>query len=76
MALSPQARIRLTLFATIASTAIALLGALAMVDRVRVVDVLALFFGGFGAGAGLVASVVQNRKLVTPPGLGAREIGS
>ena len=76
MALSPQAKVRLTVFATILSTGLALLGALAMRDHVRLVDILALFFGGFGAGAGLVASVFQNRRIVTPPPIGAREIRS
>jgi len=75
MALSPQVRTRLTMLATLVSTAIALLGALAMIDRVRLVDVLALFFGGFGAGAGLAASIVQHRKLRTPPLAGARDVG-
>ena len=72
MALSAQARMRFTLSATVLSVVIALLGALAMVDRVRLVDILALFFGGFGAGAGLVASIVQNRRLVAPPPLDGR----
>lgn len=75
MALSPQVRTRLTMLATLVSTAIALLGALALIDRVRLVDVLALFFGGFGAGAGLAASIVQQRKLRTPPLVGARDAG-
>ena len=61
------------MLATIVSTAIALLGALALIDRVRLVDVFALFFGGFGAGAGLVASIVQHRRLRTPPLVGARD---
>ena len=62
MALSPRVVARLTALATLASTAVALLGALAMSDRVRLVDIILLFFGGFGAGAGLASLLVQRRR--------------
>ena len=52
---------RLTTIATLASAATALIGALAMGDRARLVDILALFFGGAGAGAGVASMLVQRR---------------
>ena len=36
--------------------------ALALMDRVRLVDILTLFFTGFGAGAGLVKTVLDFRE--------------
>ena len=62
MARSPRTAARLSLLVTVSSLVTALLGALAMRDRVRLVDVLVLFFGGAGAGAGLAALVVQRRQ--------------
>ena len=62
MAFSPRVAARLTAFATLASAALALLGALAMLDRVRLVDIISLFFGGVGAGAGMAALLVQRRR--------------
>ena len=40
----------------------ALGGALESMGRVRLVDVLTLFFGGFGAGAGLTKTIADMRK--------------
>jgi hypothetical protein len=62
MALSPRVAGRLATLGTIASFALALIGALAMSDRVRLVDIISLFFGGVGAGAGLVVVVGQRRR--------------
>jgi hypothetical protein len=39
-----------------------LLGALSLVPRVKLVEVLTVFAGGVGAGAALVAAVVEFRK--------------
>ena len=38
-----------------------LLSTLSLVDRIRLVDILVLFFSGVGAGAGLVKTVVDVR---------------
>jgi hypothetical protein len=40
-----------------AAAALGLMSALTMIGEVRLVNILILFFGGFGAGAGLVAAV-------------------
>ena len=58
---SPAVVARLTAIGTIASAIVALLGVLAARGDMRLVDVLSIFFGGFGAGAGVVALVVQRR---------------
>lgn len=50
---------RLRLIATAVTVAVALVAALSMVGRVRLVDVLVLFFGGFAAGATLVDLIRQ-----------------
>ena len=42
--------------------ATSLLGALSLVPRVKLVEVLTVFAGGVGAGAALVAAVVEFRK--------------
>jgi hypothetical protein len=44
-----------------ASVLTALFSALGMNDRVRVVDIILLFGSGVGTGAGIVATVVQER---------------
>ena len=38
-----------------------LLSTLSLVDRIRLVDILVLFFSGVGAGAGLVKTVTDGR---------------
>jgi hypothetical protein len=38
------------------------LSAFAVVDRIRLVDILTLFFTGFGAGAGLVKTILDFRE--------------
>ena len=52
---------RLPLVVTACSALVGLLGALALRDRVRLVDILSLFFGGVGTGAGLTEAVVRRR---------------
>jgi len=37
------------------------LNVLTLVDRIRLVDILLLFFSGFGAGAGLVKTIIDVR---------------
>lgn len=62
MVIAPRVATRLTTLATLASIAVGMLGALAMSDRVRLVDIVSLFFGGVGAGAGTAALIVQRRR--------------
>ena len=37
------------------------LNVLTLIDRIRLVDILLLFFSGFGAGAGLVKTIIDVR---------------
>jgi hypothetical protein len=53
---------RLGIIAALIGTLAAVSGAIQMIGTIRVVDILLLFFGGFGAGAGLVKAVSQYRK--------------
>jgi hypothetical protein len=41
----------------------AFLNALQLTGRIRLVDILTLFFGGFGAGVGIVKTVMDFRQL-------------
>ncbi len=50
---------RLRLIQMVLTMAVALIAALSMVGRVRLVDVLILFFGGFAADASLVGYIRQ-----------------
>lgn len=52
---------RLAQLGTVLGFAVALWSAALLVDRVRAVDIVALFAGGFGAGAGLTALLVERR---------------
>ncbi len=52
---------RIGLIATIFCVAVAALDAVLMADRLRLVDILTLFFGGFGAGAGMVKAIIDYR---------------
>lgn len=54
-------RERLSLLSTLLSVALAMFGAYEARDHVRTVDILILFFGGVGSGAGLAALAVQLR---------------
>ena len=56
---------RLSLIAAVVGLLAALLGVIQMIDRIRVVDVLLLFFGGFGAGAGLIKAIMDYRMKKT-----------
>jgi hypothetical protein len=60
-------REKLALLSTILGAAISLASALAMRDHVRLVEIIGLFFGGFGSGAGLALMVAtqRNRRAAT-----------
>jgi hypothetical protein len=44
------------------SCGVAVLAALKLIDRVRVVDIITLFATGFAAGAGLVSGLMRLRR--------------
>jgi hypothetical protein len=60
-------REKLALLSTILGAAISLASALAMQDHVRLVEIIGLFFGGFGSGAGFAVMVAtrRNRRAAT-----------
>ena len=53
---------RLATVSTVLGAVISFVSALAMRDSVRLVDILALFFGGMGAGAGLASLGVSRAR--------------
>ena len=55
-------RKRLGLIGAVLGILVAVLGAYQMIGVIRTVDILTLFFGGFGAGAGLVKMILDYRK--------------
>ena len=55
-------RDKLALFSTILGTIIGIASAVAMRDHIKLVEILGLFFGGFGSGAG-VAMLVATRRI-------------
>jgi hypothetical protein len=55
-------RKRLDLIGTILAIFIAFFGAYQMIGNIRTVDIITLFFGGFGAGAGMVKLILDYRK--------------
>jgi hypothetical protein len=55
-------RKRLEFIGTILAIFIAFFGAYQMIGNIRTVDILTLFFGGFGAGAGMVKLILDYRK--------------
>jgi hypothetical protein len=61
-------RKRLGLIGAIIGILVAVLGAYQMIGIIRTVDILTLFFGGFGAGAGLVKMILDYRKEKTSTG--------
>lgn len=62
---------RFALILAVVSFFLAFLSAAAHWGEIRLVDLLLLFFGGFGAGAGVTAAVVRHRFHILvkkPPG--------
>lgn len=55
-------REKLALGVAVVSCVVAVVAALKVVGQVRLVDAIALFAGGFGAGAGLVGAVIRHRQ--------------
>jgi hypothetical protein len=55
----------LGIMTTVLGLFVAFLGVLQMMNRVRLVDILTLFFGGFGAGVGFVKTIVDFKKKST-----------
>ena len=54
-------RRKLALISTILGVALSLFSAFTMRDHVRLVEIVGLFFGGFGSGAG-IARLVSTRR--------------
>lgn len=52
--------------ATVLGALLSLYSALAMRDHVRLVEIIELFFGGVGTGAGIAGLVAQRARAVTP----------
>jgi hypothetical protein len=65
--MNARTRARLQVLAALLSAWVALLSALAMRDRVRLVDILGLFGGGMGAGVSLVLGVQTIRQQGSRP---------
>jgi hypothetical protein len=55
-------RKRLSIIGTLLGIFIAVIGAYQMIGVIRTVDIITLFFGGFGAGAGFVKMILERRK--------------
>ena len=58
-------RNKLAVLSTVFGAVLTFWAALLMRDHVRLVEILTLFFGGFGAGAGVAALVAARRSLRT-----------
>lgn len=54
-------RDKLAVFATVLGAVLTFWTAVLMRDHVRMVEIVTLFFGGFGAGAGVTALVAARR---------------
>jgi len=52
----------LGIFATLMGILATVMGVILMTGRVRLVDILFLFFGGFGCGAGMVRLIIDLKK--------------
>ncbi len=55
-------RKRIILIATVASALAAVFSALQIMDRIRLVEVITVFVGAFGAGAGTVKAIIDFRQ--------------
>ncbi len=66
---SDRLRFRLQLIGSLLSVVVAAAAALAMRDRVRLVDILALFAGGLGAGVAIaqMAQAARTARNRPPP---------
>lgn len=53
---------RIGLIGAICGIIVAVLGAVQMADRLRLVDIITLFVGGFGAGAGMVKTIIDYKN--------------
>jgi hypothetical protein len=53
---------RLATFTTVLGALLSLFSALAMRDHVRLVEIIELFFGGVGTGAGIAGLIAQRRR--------------
>jgi hypothetical protein len=58
-------RRRYAIVTTVLGALLSLYSALAMRDHVRLVEIIELFFGGFGTGAGIAALVARHTRDVT-----------
>lgn len=69
---------RFALIWAVVSFFLAFLSAAAHWGEIRLVDLLLLFFGGFGAGAGVTAAIVRSRFhiLIKKPGASVQDSGS
>lgn len=70
--MTEKRRTLLRTLALIASLAVALFAAASMIGNLRAVDVVALFFGGFGAGAATIGFVHELRGRRRGPQDGGR----
>ncbi len=52
----------LGIFATLLGVLATVMGVVQMIGRIRLVDILFLFFGGFGCGAGLLKTIIDLKK--------------
>ena len=55
-------RKRLDIIGTMLGIFVAVIGAYQMIGKIRAVDIITLFFGGIGAGVGLVKTILDYRK--------------
>jgi hypothetical protein len=55
-------RDKLAVLSTVLGVVLAFWAALLMRDHIRLVEILILFFGGFGAGAGVASLAAARRK--------------